>query len=492
MSARNLFWLRRGIAICILAAFVLLFTVPSQIFAPQGALLAQMQIGPALLAGSLAILCIFALLSFTFGRLYCSLLCPLGLMQDAVSALRGKRKFHPLRKNTWLRYGILAFFALSLAFGLLLPAGLLDPYSAFGRIMTDLFAPLLAAVRNFLAWVSQKADLSVFTAREINFPGWAAWLTAFVSFILISTLALKTGRIWCNYCPIGTGLGFLAQKSPLRIRLRRDKCIACRRCERVCKTGCIDIGNYVVDNSRCVSCFHCAAVCPKDAIAYRPPARRETSTHVGGKRAFLHTLLGCATALCLPTGAQAAGGEEINRPDITPQRRKLRSREIPITPPGSGSLEHFEKHCTGCQLCVGACPNNVLVTSASGPGPLQPGMTYEYGYCRPNCVLCGEVCPAGAIKPVSLSAKKAIQIGRASVDFSRCIVHTDNVRCTACQRICPSGAITLEPIQSGQDGLSRPVVNVNQCSGCGACEYICPAMPQAAIAVTGNKIHAQL
>lgn len=492
MKGRNLLWLRRGVAICVFAAFILLFTLPSQIFAPQAAFLAQVQIGPAILAGSLAVLCVLGLLSLLFGRLYCSLLCPLGLMQDAIARLRRKRKFRHLRGNNWLRYGIFLFFALALGFGLLLPAGLLDPYSAFGRIMTDLFAPLLDIVRNFLAWLGQKLNFSVLTAREISFPGWVAWLIAFATLLLIFTLALKAGRIWCNYCPVGTGLGFLARKSPLRIRLKREKCIACHRCEKVCKTGCIDIENYAVDASRCVDCFRCSAVCPKEAIAYQLPTRSEASMQTTDKRAFLHSLLACVAALSVPGAIEAASGEEINRPDVTPQRRKLRARETPITPPGSRSLEHFEKHCTGCQLCVSACPNNVLVTSSSAPGLLQPGMTYEYGYCRPNCVVCGEVCPAGAIKPVSLSAKKAIQIGRASVDFNRCIVHTDNVQCTACQRICPYGAISLEPLRSGQESLRRPVVDPTQCTGCGACEYICPAMPLAAIAVTGNQFHAQI
>lgn len=492
MKGRSLLWLRRVAAICVLAAFALLFTVPTQTFSTHAALLAKAQIAPAILAGSLAILCILGFLSYIFGRLYCSLLCPLGLAQDAISLLRRKRKFRPLRRHNWLRYGIFAFFAGTLAFGLLLPAGLLDPYSAFGRIMTDLFAPLLEASRNLLAWAGQKLDLATFTAREINFPGWAAWLIAFATFLLIFILALKAGRIWCNYCPIGTGLGFLAQKSPFRIRLTREKCIACHRCEKVCKTGCIDIENYAVDGSRCVTCFRCSAVCPKEAIAYQLPGHSPASIPARDKRAFLNSLLALTAFFLLPAPCHAARGEEINRPDVIPQRRKLRSRAIPITPPGSHSLEHFEKHCTGCQLCVSACPNKVLVAGASGQGVLQPGLTYEYGYCRPNCVLCSEVCPAGAIGPVSVADKKTIQIGHASVDFNRCIIHTDQIQCTACQRICPSEAISLEPIKPAHGELRHPVVNVNQCSGCGACEYICPAMPLAAIAVSGNKIHAKI
>ncbi|MBD5552712.1 MAG: 4Fe-4S dicluster domain-containing protein [Desulfovibrio sp.] len=478
MSSKALLWLRRGVASCVFAGFLLLF-----LFAEQNlAFLAAVQIGPAILAGSIALLICLGLLAFIFGRLYCSLLCPLGLLQDGMSAINTKRKYRPLRLASSIRYGLFAIFALALLFGLLAPAGLLDPYSAFGRIMSDLFAPALAVIYNAFAWLAQKLDLSLPAQRAIVISGWLPLLIAGATFGLLLAAALKAGRFWCNYCPIGTALGFLAKKSLLRIRINPAQCIACKRCEGACKTGCIDIARLAADNSRCVACFSCLAVCPKAAITYGPAAPAPVNQ---GKRALLYSLLAMA-AVGAPAVGFAAGGAEINRPEVTPQRRRQRMRSTPITPPGSGGLENFARRCIGCQLCVSACPNNVLLMG-SGPDLLQPGMSYEYGYCRPNCVVCGEVCPAGAIEPVSAAVKKTIQIGMASVDFDRCIVHTDAVQCTACHRICPSRAIPLVKLEGSE--LSRPVVDGNKCIGCGGCEYICPAMPLAAIAVTGAKSH---
>lgn len=118
-------------------------------------------------------------------------------------------------------------------------------------------------------------------------------------------------------------------------------------------------------------------------------------------------------------------------------------------------------------------------------------MSFEAGYCRPNCNICGEVCPTGAIEKVALDEKKSIQVGVAEVDFAKCIVHIDKVPCTACQRICPSRAISAIPVAEGKSELKRPVVDAAECIGCGACEYICAGMPEAAIAVVAKEKHGR-
>lgn len=208
------------------------------------------------------------------------------------------------------------------------------------------------------------------------------------------------------------------------------------------------------------------------------------------KRVFLKALLPMTLLGMLfsrQTGASSL--QEINRPDVIPERKKASSRENPLIPPGSKNLALFSEQCTGCQLCVKVCPNGVLDTGRPGLGILQPGLSYEYGYCRPNCVKCGEVCPAGAISPVNSARKAKIKIGVANVNFENCVVHKDNVQCTACQRICPNEAISLVAITDSADSLKRPVVDTAKCTGCGACEYICAASPVAAIVVNGLKIH---
>ena len=121
---------------------------------------------------------------------------------------------------------------------------------------------------------------------------------------------------------------------------------------------------------------------------------------------------------------------------------------------------------------------------------MQPEMSFERGYCRPECTKCGEVCPTGAIQPVERSEKSAIHIGHAVWIKKNCVVLTDNVNCGNCARHCPTGAIQMIPIDpKDEKSLRIPAVNVERCIGCGACENLCPARPFSAIYVEGHEAH---
>ena len=121
---------------------------------------------------------------------------------------------------------------------------------------------------------------------------------------------------------------------------------------------------------------------------------------------------------------------------------------------------------------------------------MQPEMSYERGYCRPECVRCSEVCPDGAIRLVTKADKSAIQIGHAVFHPENCIVNTDGVECGNCARHCPSGAIQMVPSAAGNPASRKlPVVNEARCIGCGACENLCPARPFSAIHVEGHEVH---
>ena len=170
--------------------------------------------------------------------------------------------------------------------------------------------------------------------------------------------------------------------------------------------------------------------------------------------------------------------------------KKIPDREIPIVPPGAESLRHFTQHCTACQLCVSVCPNQVLRPSGDLMRMMQPEMSYERGYCRPECTKCGEVCPTGAIRPVTTADKSAIQIGYAVWVKENCIPLTDGVTCGNCARHCPTGAITMVPSDPADPkSIKIPVVNTERCIGCGACENLCPARPFSAIYVEGDTRH---
>lgn len=69
---------------------------------------------------------------------------------------------------------------------------------------------------------------------------------------------------------------------------------------------------------------------------------------------------------------------------------------------------------------------------------MQPEMSYERGYCRPECAKCAEVCPTDAIHLTSLAEKSAVQIGHAVWIKENCICITDKMECGNCARHCPA------------------------------------------------------
>ena len=203
-----------------------------------------------------------------------------------------------------------------------------------------------------------------------------------------------------------------------------------------------------------------------------------------GRRAFLTT--------AVLTGGAVAAQAQRKRRKVAPIVRvpEKHDRQTSPVPAGSLSIKHFADHCTGCQLCVSVCPNQVLRPSSSLMNLMQPEMSYEKGYCRPECTKCSEVCPAGAIRPVSMEEKSSIQIGHAVVNLDLCVVNTDDVDCGNCARHCPAGAISM--VRKNPDDMLSiriPAVNEEMCIGCGACENLCPARPVSAIHVEGHEVH---
>ena len=107
--------------------------------------LAKVQFLPAILALNVGVIVFLVALTLLFGRVYCSVICPLGVMQDIISWFAGRRKknrFSYSPAKNWLRYAVLAIFIVTLAAGFGAVALLVAPYSAFGRIAQNLFAPL--------------------------------------------------------------------------------------------------------------------------------------------------------------------------------------------------------------------------------------------------------------------------------------------------------------------------------------------------------------
>ena len=518
--------IRTTLALVVFVLITLLFLDVTGTLHKYFGWLASIQFWPALLALHVGVLALLVVLTLVFGRIYCSIICPLGVMQDVVSRLHGIRKknrFTYSKEKRWLRYTVLAVFIVSALAGVNAVVSLLAPYSSYGRIAGSLMKPVYEAGNNVLAAIAESVNSYAFYSVDVWLKSLPTLIVASVTLVVIAVLAWRGGRTYCNtICPVGTILSFLARFSWFKVRIDGSKCVNCGLCTKNCKASAIDFKNHKIDYSRCVVCGDCIGKCHKGAISLSSRrADKRTSRQVNkqtsgqadkrtsqnadsanllvnssacdssadtGRRSFLLGVAVAATGAALAQEKKKVdGGLAAIEDKVAPKRL------TPLTPPGSLSAQHFARHCTACQLCVSTCPNGVLRPSTDLSTFMQPTISYERGYCRPECTKCGEVCPTGAIKPITRAIKSATQIGHAVWLKKNCVPLTDGVECGNCAHHCPTGAITMIPLNPKDERSPKiPAVNEARCIGCGACENLCPARPFSAIYVEGHEVHREV
>ena len=245
------------------------------------------QIIPAIFAGALVSIIILLLLTLVFGRIYCSVICPLGVLQDFMGKVyswflkKSKRKsrFAYSKGYPWFRYIVFGLFFIAMIIGIWQIgvrawASLIEPYSAYGRIAQSIFSPFYDGINNLLADYSVAQESTTFWHVEAQqFEGLVFWVSL-ITFVILFIAVILSGRIWCNtVCPAGTLLGFFSRYSLFAPRISKAKCVGCRKCEHDCKAQCIDITNKKIDYSRCVTCFNCIGQCKFDAMKYSLPSK---------------------------------------------------------------------------------------------------------------------------------------------------------------------------------------------------------------------------
>lgn len=497
----------------------------------------HIQLLPAVLGGMFGIVAVLLIMTYLFGRIYCSAICPAGILQDIINRLfcigkkkkKGVRRFSYHKPMNWLRYSILALTVVTTALGFSGLCLLLDPYSNFGRIAANLFRPAVMWGNNVLAdWLMKMDNYSLFhvTISTVSIAGLISAIVALVVFIV---MVIFRGRLFCNtLCPVGALLSLVSRYSQMRISFDKEACNHCGNCERTCKAEAINAKEMTVDSSRCVDCFNCVSSCSKGGLQYRfkpafrkendnlvpvpdtgpqkdrhsqsaadtdgsnaiPCQARERTSASNSRRTFLAT--GVTVAATLPVVSAIADG--VGQAKGHGQgnghgKKKGRKKWPPITPPGSLNLERFKDKCTGCHICVVKCPSQVLRPAGLEYGfdyLLKPRMAYISSYCNYECTICSEVCPAEALKPISVEEKKSLQVGIATFFINRCIVKTEGTDCGACSEHCPTQAVHMVPYEGT---LTIPEVNPDLCVGCGGCESICPVRPMRAIIVKANTVH---
>ena len=569
--------IRLTLAVLFLLGITLLFLDFTGTVQPLFGWMAKLQLLPNVMALNLPVLVLLLLLVLMFGRTYCSVICPLGVMQD-VFAWIGKWKI--FRKNkkakmankysyskpkTWLRIAVLVVFIVMIVAGFNALAMLIAPYSMYGRMVSSLMQTVYIDANNlFASWAEANDSYAFYEVEQHNSPLILAAISGVMALILF-VLAFRNGRTWCNcICPVGTVLGFLNKYAWMKVRVDEDKCIKCGLCEKNCKAACISVKKgepLHIDYTRCVDCGDCELACTKGAIRIKAGSLLPAGTPSAAPSADASAIAPSADASATAPSADASATlSEAPVPDVSTsgptdtsaptsstdasisrrsflsiigmatvasaieaqekttdggfaaiEDKQIPARKTPLTPAGSLSARNLQQRCTACQLCISNCPNGVLRPNTSLDHFLQPVMEYENGYCRPECTRCADVCPAGAIRPITVEQKSSIQIGHAVWVKKNCLPVTDGVTCGNCARHCPSGAIQMVPIDKSlkmnEDGhwtdadgnrvneremLCIPAINTEKCIGCGACENLCPSRPFSAIYVEGHEIHREI
>jgi polyferredoxin len=466
------------------------------------------------LAWSLAIVAITLL----FGRVFCGWICPFGTLHHFFGwifpsrYLKGTRRVESNKTKGWqagkyyLMWASLGAAAVGSVIG-----GLFDPICVAVRAIGLGVLPALqylgirsaaAASETNVRAIQTAADgaqdflaAKVWTANQYYFHQ-----TWFILFLLVAILFMNRviPRFWCRaLCPLGAFLGVLSRWSLFGMEKDHSKCTDCNLCLVHCQGADSPQGGVKHRQDECHMCLNCESACPEDVIKFRfLPNRKSEVAKPDLKR---RTVLASTAA-----GAMAIPALRIaNWPDRAYSEKVIR-------PPGSVEEREFLERCIRCAECMKVCPNNALHPAffeAGLEGLWTPILIPRIGYCEFSCVLCGQVCPTGAIQKIDEKQKmgidqKPVSIGTAMYDQGRCLPWAMATPCIVCEEFCPTSpkAIWAEEVdvpkressydKSGEHAkmtsvrVQRPHVDPSLCIGCGACEKVCPIVDKPAVYVT--------
>ncbi|HET9959794.1 MAG TPA: 4Fe-4S binding protein [Polyangiaceae bacterium] len=466
------------------------------------------------LAWSLGILA----LTLVFGRVFCGWICPFGTLHHFFGwifpsrYLRGNKRVEANRTHGWQAgkyYLMWAFLGAAVAGSAI--GGLLDPICVAVRAIGLGVLPALQylgirstnavadtnirALQYGMDSVQDGLSRTLFTPNQAYFNQ-----TWFIVFLLVAILFMNriVPRFWCRaLCPLGAFLGVISRFSLFGMEKDHAKCTDCNLCLVHCQGADSPQGGVKHRKDECHMCMNCEAACPEDVIKFRfLPGLRSIQ-----KKPDLERRTVVATA--------AAGVVAVPALRIANWPDKAYSEKV-IRPPGSVEEREFLERCIRCAECMKVCPNNALHPAffeAGIEGLWTPILIPRIGYCEFSCVLCGQVCPTGAIQKIDEKQKmginqKPVTIGTAMYDHGRCLPWAMATPCIVCEEFCPTSpkAIWAEEVEipkrddkykaKGEGAamltvkVQRPHVDPSLCVGCGACEKVCPIVDKPAVYVT--------
>jgi len=460
-----------------------------------------------LLYGSLALGLIILLGTVFFGRFFCGWICPLGTVNQMFSSFKSERKGrlgkNLIEANKYHRYQAWKYYILIIliAMGILgsVQTGLFDPITILGRLFGLVLIPALNIALNGIAgWLSESsvgivsllgkgiyaaASETLIYFKQPYFQG-IFWLTIIFLAILFANRIFT--RFWCRgICPLGALLGILSRYSIFGLRKIEGKCTDCNLCLYNCQGA--DEPHFGVPHRRaeCHLCLNCQAACPDNALSFSFQSNKKSykaAPDLTRRRTIVAGIAGLAAFPIIRSGKAIAASEPF------------------IRPPGSLIEDDFLKRCIRCGQCMKICPTNALqpaLLDSGWEGIFTPVLKARIGYCEHYCTLCGEICPTGAINKLVSDTKfgtgvtPPVRIGAAFFDKGRCLPWASGTTCIVCEEWCPTSpkAIWLEETeitdrQGNKKTIKLPHVDLDRCTGCGACEYACPISGEPGIYVT--------
>lgn len=509
----------------------------------------HIQFVPALLslaAGTLGValpLIILLLLTLIFGRVYCSFLCPTGILQDIIGRLARPftRRTRRTRTNphspgagahntsagshstgatvgcstsagsstsacSSTSSGSSTSSSSSTNSGSSTSSGYHKPHSIL-RYIILIATGLLFALG--LAWPLTLLDpyslfgkiasqffgsIEIFLNNALAniFPNSIPYLKytsiATVSFIY-GTIALVTlilfsaahGRLYCNtICPVGTLLGLIGSKSLFQIRIDSNACKHCNACAKNCKSNCIDIKGQKVDTERCVVCFNCLQHCKFNALHYS--LRRPAASTSAGSTQPSATTAGSAPSA---TAAGSTPSGKIDKGLRTTLAGLAGLGTAILAHKGTGSRfipikEYREKHL----------PENLRASQELGIMPPGAGRLEHFKQNCTGCYACVAACPGDVIKPATYEyGPDGILLPTLKYNGHFC-----GYECNACSSACPSGALSpLTLKEKKRTAIGKAIYMAGKCivfqagTDCGACDEHCPTKAITMVPVPGKS-----